>query len=399
MKINIIDAICGSGKTSAAINFINSSSNDQHFLYITPYLTEVERIISACPNKNFKQPEVYGTKLKGIKTLFNKGYNIVSTHSLFTQFDEETMDLIKAYGYTLIMDEVSDVVTQLTISDDDLQTLLEKYTVISDGNILKWTDKNYKGKFEEYKILCELDAVGIYDKMALLWLLPVKTFTAFQDIYILTYMFDCQVQRSYYDYYGLEYNYMYISGDSIDTYMFSQEHVEYKQKDFGELIHIVDNTKLNKIGDSKTSLSKSWYLRNKDNDCMRQIKNNVYNFFHNVTKTSTKENLWTTFAEYQDLIKGKGYAKGFLPCNARAVNVYRECSSLAYTINRYFNPCIKNFFEISGIRVEEDQYALSELIQWMFRSALRDGKEITIYVPSKRMRELLQSWIAETGDI
>lgn len=393
MKINIIDAICGAGKTSAAINFINNSTDDQRFLYITPYLTEVERIINACQNKKFKQPEVYGTKLNGIKNLFNKGCNIVSTHSLFTQFNEEIMDLIKAYGYILIMDEVSDVVAPLDISDDDLQTLLEKYTVISNGNILKWTDPNYKGEFEKYKYLCELDAVGIYGNTALLWLLPVKTFTAFQEIYLLTYMFDCQVQRSYYDYYKLEYNYMYISGNSIENYSFTQEKIEYESKDFSKLIHIVDNTKLNKIGDADGSLSKSWYSRNKNNDCMKQIKNNVYNFFHNVTKTSTKENLWTTFTDYKDLIKGKGYAKGFLSCNARAVNMYRGCNALAYTVNRYFNPCIKNFFLMNGIRVEEDQYALSELIQWMFRSALRDGKEITMYIPSKRMRGLLMEWI------
>lgn len=307
------------------------------------------------------------------------------------------MDLIKAYGYTLIMDEVSEVVTPLEISNDDLQTLLEKYTTISDGNILKWIAKDYQGEFEKYKKLCELDAVGIYGNMALLWLLPVKTFTAFQDIYILTYMFDCQVQRSYYDYYGLEYNYMYIKGNSIDSYSFTQELTEYASKDFSKLIHIVDNTKLNKIGDADGSLSKSWYLRNKNNECMKQIKNNVYNFFHNVTKTSTKENLWTTFSEFKDVIKGKGYAKGFLSCNARAVNMYRGCNALAYTVNRYFNPCIKNFFLTNGIRVEEDRYALSELIQWIFRSALRDGKEITIYIPSKRMRELLQTWIKETG--
>ena len=376
---------------------VQQSIDDQHFLYITPYLTEVERIINACSSKKFKQPETYGTKLNGIKRLFNKGYNIVSTHSLFTQFDEETMDLIKAYGYTLIMDEVSEVVTPLEISNDDLQTLLEKYTTISDGNILKWIAKDYQGEFEKYKKLCELDAVGIYGNMALLWLLPVKTFTAFQDIYILTYMFDCQVQRSYYDYYGLEYNYMYIKGNSIDSYSFTQELTEYASKDFSKLIHIVDNTKLNKIGDADGSLSKSWYLRNKNNECMKQIKNNVYNFFHNVTKTSTKENLWTTFSEFKDVIKGKGYAKGFLSCNARAVNMYRGCNALAYTVNRYFNPCIKNFFLTNGIRVEEDQYALSELIQWIFRSALRDGKEITIYIPSKRMRELLQTWIKEIG--
>ena len=36
VKINIVDAICGSGKTSAAINFINKSDDDTKFLYITP---------------------------------------------------------------------------------------------------------------------------------------------------------------------------------------------------------------------------------------------------------------------------------------------------------------------------------------------------------------------------
>ena len=43
--------------------------------------------------------------------------------------------------------------------------------------------------------------------------------------------------------------------------------------------------------------------------------------------------------------------------------------------------------------MEEDAYALSELIQWIFRSAIRDGKEIWLYIPSKRMRNLLIDWI------
>lgn len=393
VKINIVDAICGSGKTSAAINFINKSDDDTKFLYITPYLTEVERIINSCPDKKFKQPKEYGTKLNGIKSLFNKGCNIVSTHALFTSFDEEVMDLIKAYGYTLIMDEVSEVVTVLNISQDDLNTILEKYTEIGEGNLLKWTAKDYKGEFEKYKRLCDLNAIGIYGNQALLWLLPIKTFTSFKKIYILTYLFDSQVQRSYYDYYGVEYNYIYVSGDSVDTYNFCEENIEYKNKDYSKLINIVENEKLNQIGEANGSLSASWYRRNSENECMKQIKNNLYNFFHNITKTQVKYNLWTTFVDYKNKLKGKGYSKGFLSCNARAVNTYRECTSLAYTVNRYFDPRLKNFFLMNGIRVEEDQYALSELIQWIFRSALRDNKEITLYIPSKRMRKLLEDWI------
>ena len=397
LKINVIDAICGAGKTSAAINYINKSNDNLKFLYITPYLTEVERIIKSCPSKHFKQPENYGSKLKGIKYLFDKGCNIVSTHALFTLFDEDIMNLIKDQGYILIMDEVAEVVRQLDISQDDLDTIKEKYVVVKEGNLLEWIDPTYKGRFDDYKRLCELDAVGIYGNTALLWLLPVKTFTAFDEIFILTYMFDCQVQRNYYDYYHIEYNYMGIKGNSIDTYMFTNEEIIYENNNYKKLINIIDDSKLNNIGEKSGSLSKSWYDRNHDNSLMNLLKNNVYNFFKNYAKTKTKQNIWTTFTKYKDCIKGKGYTKGFIPCNARAVNDYRECTALAYTINRYFNPALKNFFLQNDIRVEEDQYALSELIQWIFRSALRDGKEITIYIPSKRMRELLQQWIIENS--
>ena len=34
-----------------------------------------------------------------------------------------------------------------------------------------------------------------------------------------------------------------------------------------------------------------------------------------------------------------------------------------------------------------------KLIQFIYRSAIRDGKPIIVYVPSKRMRELLKDWI------
>ena len=57
------------------------------------------------------------------------------------------------------------------------------------------------------------------------------------------------------------------------------------------------------------------------------------------------------------------------------------------------NPIIKNFFEQNGIYVNEDGYALSELIQFIFRSAVRNGKKVDVYIPSRRERELLLAWL------
>ncbi|MCT9509257.1 hypothetical protein KTJ05_18660, partial [Acinetobacter baumannii] len=35
----------------------------------------------------------------------------------------------------------------------------------------------------------------------------------------------------------------------------------------------------------------------------------------------------------------------------------------------------------------------SEMVQWIWRSAIREGNPINIYVPSSRMRSLLQRWL------
>ena len=383
----------GSGKTTALINYINESDNETKFLYITPYLTEVKRVIENCPSKNFKQPESYGTKIKGIKYLFENGINIVSTHSLFRLFDQEIIDLAFNNNYILVMDEVANVIEPLDISKDDLETILEKYTKIVDGHILKWIATEYEGEFERYKRLCDLECVGIYNNTAILWLFPIATFKAFREIFILTYLFEAQTQKYYFDFYGIEYKYLYIFGDNVNNFRLTEEKINYIYSDYTKLIHICDNEKLNHIGESEYALSKRWYNCNKNNILIKNLKNNVVNFFKNYTKTKTQLNLWTTFKDFQPLITGKGYSKGFLSSNMRATNEYRNRIAVAYLVNKFFNPHVENFFVARGIKIDEDAYALSEMLQFIWRSAIREGKEIWLYIPSKRMRELLINWI------
>lgn len=392
MNVNIVDAIMGAGKTSAAINFINNSDNDKRFLYITPYLSEVKRIIDSCPNKKFKQPETYGTKIKGIKYLFDKKCNIVSTHALFNMFDEEIIDLAYANNYTLIMDEVADVIQPYDISKNDLTTILEKYATVDEHGILNWY-ADYDGLFEDVKRLCDLHCVAIYSNIAMLWLFPVETFRAFRDIYILTYMFNAQTQKYYYDYYKIAYKYLFVKGDNINNYFFTESKITYTIPDYSKLIHICNTDKINRIGDAEYALSKTWYERNEKNQLMKQLKNNTGNFFKNYTKTKSDENLWTTFKDNREQIAGKGYAKGFLSSNVRATNEYRNRTAVAYLINKYFNPCVKNFFISHGVNVDDDAFAVSEMLQFIWRSAIRDGKPIQLYIPSSRMRKLLVEWI------
>jgi hypothetical protein len=117
------------------------------------------------------------------------------------------------------------------------------------------------------------------------------------------------------------------------------------------------------------------------------------NFFRNICKSKSNENAWTCFKTYKSKCQGKGYAKGFISCNARATNEFRHKKNLAYCVNIFNNPKLIEFFTQKGVEVDEDTYALSELVQWIFRSCLRDGKEINLYIPSERMRQLLKKWL------
>ena len=395
-KVKIVDEMMGRGKSSAAINYINGSK-DRRFLVITPYLDEIKRYKSACPSRHFTEP-IYknGSKLNSIKELIRAGKNIVSTHSLFSRFDEEVVNLCRVLNYSLIMDEVADVVEGYPLSEDDQALLLSKYCTCEEGTrLLRWKEEfqDYEGKFSEVKNLCNMGSLAVYGGDILMWLFPIEVFNAFEHIYILTYMFNAQLQRYYYDYYGMEYRYIHVTGNSIDTYMFSEEADDHERHDYRKLIHVIENEKLNIIGDGTHDLSKAWYERNNKTPIMEQLKKNLYNYFRNIRKDNAKDNLWTTFNDYKSSLSGAGYTRGFLALNARATNDYRDRTSVAYMVNRYINPIIKSFFLGHGVNVDENGFALSEMIQFIWRSAIRDGKEIWLYIPSSRMRKLLLEWI------
>ena len=113
--------------------------------------------------------------------------------------------------------------------------------------------------------------------------------------------------------------------------------------------------------------------------------------------------LWTAFCHYKKidkntpptntLLEGRGYSLTFLPCNARGLNEYGDRVHVMYLVNRYLNIIQKRFFKSYGIDVDEDKFALSELLQWIWRSAIRNGQKINLYIPSRRMRHLLCDWL------
>ena len=140
------------------------------------------------------------------------------------------------------------------------------------------------------------------------------------------------------------------------------------------------------------------------------MKRNLNNYFRNILDAKSETIMWTTFKDFQAKLRGKGYSKqfkseqlenvenayGFLSCNARATNKYSECYNLAYCVNNYLHVSVSQFFRKKGVAIDEELYGLSEMIQWIWRSRIRNGESINIYIPSVRMRTLLKSWLSMT---
>jgi hypothetical protein len=110
-------------------------------------------------------------------------------------------------------------------------------------------------------------------------------------------------------------------------------------------------------------------------------------------KTSSEVNAYTTFKKYKGKLKGKGYTNGFIAVNERATNDYANKQTMIYFANRYLDPNTIDFFRSGSIEVDIDQWALAELIQWIWRGCIRKNEPMNLYIPSKRMRSLLKDWL------
>lgn len=407
MNITIIDSKPGKGKTSYAIQMMCDEYNKK-FIYITPFLDECERIKESCDNRYFFEPNTKmgkGSKLRHFNELLKEGNNIASTHALFSNINQETVDALKKHKYTLILDETMNILEELKITKKDLNYLFQVNAIEFNETTkkLKWLDDEYDdlGKFADIKNACKFGDVYLIDNKLCYWLFPVEIFDLFEEVYIMTYMHKGQIMTYYLDLYNVKYDiksveflYTFDLGRGDEDIYKLVDYVKEDNSIYRDLINIYEGS-LNKIENKKTDFSKTYYINDKKNnkEKITRLKKNLVNYFRKIVKGKSEENAWTVFKDFKKLCSGNSYTKGFIEFNVRATNKYRHKKNLAYCCNVYLNPEHKKLFRANNIEIDENYYALDKLIQWIFRSQLRDGLPINIYIPSSRMRELLNKWI------
>jgi hypothetical protein len=406
-NINVVDAPCGYGKTSWAIQYMNEMSNDSHrFIYVTLFIDEIERVKDAVKNRKFHDPKsIKGeTKLEDLHRLLGQGNDICTTHALFKMANAETRELIRSNNYTLILDEVMNVIEQVPLRKNDLDFLFEAEAIEFDDKVdglrfIKWkVDKiDMDTKYNDIKHMALSNNLMYCDNSALIWNLPCDLFKLFKDVFILTYLFKGQFQRYYYDLHKIKYRYLSVANDHQGYCLVPYEERQVHDKTVLSQKISVYEGQLNVVGDKRNALSTSWFEKPTNKDLIATLRKNTYNFLANMCKANKDTALWTTVKGNNDKImnkvKPRSFAGCFIAMTMRATNSYKDRFHLAYLINRFMNPIEKKFFEQYGVTVDEDAWALSELIQWVWRSRIRDGLPVSIYIPSKRMRELFQRYL------
>lgn len=407
--INVVDAMMGQGKSTWLINTVNnfmSSMFDDvippNIIIVTPYLEEVKRFKQECPMADFVSPVAHGqSKTDNFYELLEAGHNIVTTHSLWKGLNKTTYDLVSKNKYVLYIDEVMDCVEHCKeISKSDFKILSNNNLISTadDGRILWNHDKepNYRGKFNHVKSLCENGNLYRYKSKMNFWIFPTDFLALFDDVWILTYLWSGSLMDAYTKAAGYKIYIHTLHNFELGPHvMVDESPLRAKMK---QLVTIIDDPKLNAIGDiSKTvrnscPLSATWY-KNQNVDVLKGIHNLIYNYYKNRVSGPAGLSMWTCYSAQKSKLKGAGYSKGFVSCNARATNEHRHRTNLAYMINLYMVPIVKTFIESRGVKVDQDQFALSALVQWIFRSAIRDGQPINLFIPSQRMRGLLMDWL------
>lgn len=408
-----------------------NQNTETRYIYCTPLLDEITRIKEKCPYRFFREPLNFETrKIDDFNRLLEKGVNIAVTHNTLLNSTAETFELIRMGGYTLILDEALDVLNDFNklnfvekdsrqkINKDDVTLMLDTPLIeIDDAQKVSWIGRRYpKGKFSAVEQLAKLGVLYCAQRQMMIYIFRPELFESFNEICVMTYLFEASFLRCYFELFGIPYDRASIANENgvYRLIPYNPEIDKAFRATCKRLITICDHPRLNAGYDDNT-FSSTWFRnRKKDDEEIKRLKLDLAYFFRYIAeaRASDYDILWTCPKECYDMLKSHGYTcvrrirknekltkaekkklECFQPLNAKGTNDFSDRWALAYCDNMFLNPLFKRFLQHHGITIDEEQFAISCLIQWIFRSRIRNGEPVVLFLPSPRMRRILQKWM------
>jgi hypothetical protein len=413
--INVIDEVCGVGKSHFMLNEI-AKKPDEKWIWVTPYLDEagcddsgiLGRVRESLPNMNFRTPSAkvlidgsIGNKSKHLIKLLEEGANISMTHNLFTNISKEALEAFKLHKYNLVIDEV---IEKVEVFDSGAQRFSDIRQLMDWGHIIRnpdgrldWIAQPLSVFKEEYE-LCQQGLLYLFNDRLLIKRHHSHLYELAKSVTVMTYRFEHSVMRVWADANGLKWTRV------VPTLRASTK--QRKQQIRG-LVEVVtkENQDMIKLKENGATFSSSWFSDRASADDLKTMKkfaDALYTRWY-VAKKEVPSIMYTVFKDYKKDVCGKGAKNklsladsGFVVKNAKASNAFVDYDHMIYWCNVYLHVSVNHYLKsIVGKSkwLNEDEYALSEFIQWFFRSAIRENKPVKIYIASDRMRDMFLKWL------
>jgi hypothetical protein len=140
---------------------------------------------------------------------------------------------------------------------------------------------------------------------------------------------------------------------------------------------------------------------------LSKLRSSTETFFRRVAKSPSHLNGWTVWKDHKKALRGEGFSRnsstpgkafGFITPTPRPPTITVEwllspTSATPITIRS------SRRIRGHGCPVYEDLYALSQMVQWMWRSRIRSLEPINVFIPSSRMRALFERWLEAASTV
>jgi hypothetical protein len=421
--------MCGTGKTHNLFKFVVANP-DEAYVYVTPMLTEVStrpaEELAKFPEKGivFEEATGEGYRTKGdhLLALLAERKNVICTHALFQGVGRAGQSSIAKHGYVIVMDEELGMIEPLNDSDlarEDREVLVKERVIVTDDdgrvrwNNAAWGDGN--SAFSHVRTLAEEGAL-YSDKNGTFFnvQVPIELLSSAKRVIVATYLFEGSVLQAL----------LKIKGIGCKSFVFDglqlrdEAILKRALKDRIEMFECPNTTdKLLRtfkvpMDDLRAkrganTFSASWYknakkehialIGNHLRNVARQMDTSAENLMYTLPSTVAGKSGDKWIKSGAKVLKVKGYAPQncFLHKGARATNDYVHKTAAIHAYNRYAHPAVTRYLEEQGAKVDQDNFALAEMIQWFFRTAIRipDGPKVRLHILSPRMAHLFKEWL------
>ena len=440
-KIKIVEALCGCGKSYWMLEQIKKEPNKK-WMWVTPFLDEAGdddkeitgRVRVQVPELNFKTPSITGvnyyhadkngkfiktTKAKDFAELLSDGQNVSLTHSLFMQLTPAMIEAIEEHSYNIVIDET---IEKVSVHESKNKNLVADVKTLIAANIIEVNDKGelaWKGSdlqmYVDIKELCDKSLLYLFNDRLLIKRYSSLVYEKAESITILTYMFHASPMRMWLDINRLDYTYLEPTlRVTTEERMGQIRGLITIEADRPEILSLHKK-------ESASLFSSQWYKDNfKPNNAkdkawrttpshklIKRVGASIYEKWWRENGCRSPKIMYTGFAAYSESVRTKGCNQKnlsevetkdrFVSKNARATNDHNDKTHLLYWVNVFPHVTVEkylnSFMDRDEDKLDRDAYALSEMVQWVFRSAIREGKPIKIYIASPRMKRIFENWL------